>query len=58
MWIIGPSGPTGSPLPTAQTFEKNLTIRVRMLNICLTTVPFKYPISSGMPDPEAAGRSN
>ena len=57
-WIIGPSGPTGRPLPTAKQHEKNFTTRVFMLNIWRITVPLRNPISSGIPDPEALGRIN
>ena len=53
---MGPSGPMGSPEPTAQTQEKNLTIMVLKLKMCRTTVPFKKPINSGIPDPPAEGR--
>jgi len=31
-WIMGPSGPTGSPDATANIVEKNLTTRVAALN--------------------------
>lgn len=55
---MGPSGPTGSPLPTAQAQEKNLTTNVLMLKICLTRAPFRYPINSGRPDPAADGLKN
>lgn len=34
MWIMGPSGPTGSPDPTAVAADRNLTINVRMFKIC------------------------
>ena len=53
---MGPSGPIGSPAPTAQTQEKNLTTMVLRLKMCRTTVPFRKPISSGMPEPPAEGR--
>ena len=58
IWIIGPSGPTGRPHPTAATQEKNLTARVFTLNICRTIVPFRKPVTSGIPDPPALGRKN
>ena len=54
--IIGPSGPTGKPQPTHVTHEKNFTTIVLMLKICLTLVPFKKPVISGIPDPPAHGR--
>ena len=56
-WIIGPSGPTGRPDATAKMQEKNLTTIVLTLNMAATAVPFRNPISSGMPEPAAAGRS-
>mmetsp|Transcript_18404 Transcript_18404/g.39566 ORF Transcript_18404/g.39566 Transcript_18404/m.39566 type:complete len:302 (-) Transcript_18404:724-1629(-) len=31
MWMRGPSGPTGRPLPTARPHDRNLTATVRML---------------------------
>ena len=34
MWIIGPSGPTGRPEPTAQAQDANLTSSVRKLKTC------------------------
>ena len=46
----------GRPAPTAHTQEKNLTSIVLKLKMCLTTVPFKNPINSGIPDPPAEGR--
>lgn len=55
-WIMGPSGPIGSPAPTAHTHEKNLTNIVLKLKICRTTVPFRKPMSSGIPEPPAEGR--
>lgn len=58
IWIIGPSGPTGKPHPTAATHEKNLTMRVWMLKICLTFVPLRNPVTSGIPDPPATGLQN
>lgn len=57
-WIIGPSGPTGSPEATAQTQEKNLTTIVLTLKIWRTIVPLRKPISSGIPEPAAEGRIN
>ena len=36
MCIIGPSGPTGSPEPTAVAADRNLTKKVLMLRICGT----------------------
>lgn len=54
--IIGPSGPIGRPAPTAQTQEKNFTTIVLMLKIWRTTVPFRNPINSGIPDAWADGR--
>ena len=46
----------GRPAPTAQTQEKNFTTIVWKLKMCLTTVPFKKPINSGIPEPPAEGR--
>lgn len=34
MWIMGPSGPTGKPLATANAQLANLTTTVKMLNTC------------------------
>lgn len=34
MWIMGPSGPTGRPDPTAVAADRNLTTNVRILRIC------------------------
>ena len=42
MWIMGPSGPTGSPDPTAAAADKNLTAKVRMLRICGGTNVFIF----------------
>lgn len=56
--IIGPSGPTGIPLPTDKQHDINLITRVLMLKICLTCVPLRKPISSGIPEPVAAGLTN
>lgn len=53
--IIGPSGPTGKPLPTAQQQDMNLTTNVLKRKMYRTNVPFKKPITSGIPDPAAAG---
>ena len=50
MWIMGPSGPTGMPDPTARAHEKNLTTNVLMLKMCRMRVPFRKPISSGIPE--------
>jgi hypothetical protein len=55
---MGPSGPTGNPDATAQTHEKNFTAIVFTLKIWRTIVPFRKPISSGIPDPAADGRKN
>ena len=54
-WIIGPSGPTGRPAPTARVQEANLTMKVLMLKNCLIIVPLRKLISSGVPDPAAEG---
>jgi len=54
-WIIGPSGPTGIPAPTANAQDTNLTAYVLMLKMCRTIVPLRKPISSGMPEPAALG---
>lgn len=58
MWIIGPSGPTGKPHPTAATQEKNFTASVFTLNIWRTMVPLRNPVTSGIPEPAALGRKN
>ena len=55
---MGPSGPTGIPLPTAQQQDRNLTTIVLMLKMCRTTVPLRKPISSGIPEPPALGLTN
>ena len=52
-WIIGPSGPTGIPAPTARAHEPNLTRKVSMLKNCLIIVPLRKLISSGVPEPVA-----
>lgn len=57
-WTIGPSGPTGIPLDTAKTQDKNFTAKVFTLNIWRTIVPFKKAIISGNPDPPALGLSS
>ena len=54
-WIIGPSGPTGRPAPTARAQEANLTRKVLMLNNCGIIVPLRKLISSGVPEPAALG---
>ena len=41
MWIIGPSGPTGSPDPTAVAAERNLTAKVFMLRMLGMKQPFR-----------------
>ena len=56
--IMGPSGPTGSPAPTAQTHEKNLTTKVLRLSTCRIIVPFRKPITSGIPEPAAGIQKN
>lgn len=43
MAIIGPSAPTGSPLPTANMHEINFTTIVTILKIFANVTPFKYP---------------
>jgi len=58
MWIMGPSGPTGSPAPTAHEHEKNLTQMAGRLSTCRITVPFRNPITSGMPEPPASWQMN
>mmetsp|Transcript_5083 Transcript_5083/g.11089 ORF Transcript_5083/g.11089 Transcript_5083/m.11089 type:complete len:302 (-) Transcript_5083:434-1339(-) len=55
MWIMGPSGPTGMPEPTAVAQLKNLITSVLKLSVFGMCTPFKKPITSGMPDPAAAG---
>jgi hypothetical protein len=55
---MGPSGPTGNPDATAQTHEKNFTAIVFTSKIWRMIVPFRKPISSGIPDPAADGRKN
>eukprot|EP00659_Diplonema_papillatum_P005269 gene5269-biopygen5193 len=55
MWIIGPSGPTGSPELTAQMHENVFATRVLMLNTFLKKTPFKYAMQSVTPEPPAAG---
>ena len=54
-WIIGPSGPTGKPAPTARAHEPNLTRKVSRLKNCLIIVPLRKLISSGVPEPAALG---
>ena len=54
-WIIGPSGPTGRPAPTARAQDPNLTRKVLMLKNCLIIVPLRKLISSGVPEPAALG---
>jgi hypothetical protein len=34
MWIMGPSGPTGSPEPTAVAADRNFTANVLTFKIC------------------------
>ena len=55
MWIMGPSGPTGSPDATAAMHEKNFTMNVFTLNILRIIVPLRNPMSSGRPDAAAEG---
>mmetsp|Transcript_755 Transcript_755/g.2427 ORF Transcript_755/g.2427 Transcript_755/m.2427 type:complete len:208 (-) Transcript_755:371-994(-) len=55
MWIIGPSGPTGSPDPTASKQLMNLarkTVRVKVLGMM---IPLRKDMVSGMPEPAALG---
>lgn len=47
--------PTGKPEDMASTQEVNLTTSVRTLKIFGRLTPFRYPITSGMPDPPAGG---
>ena len=58
MWIIGPSGPTGSPAPTAHEQEKNLTQMAGKLSTWRITVPLRKPITSGIPEPPASWQMN
>ena len=55
MWIMGPSGPTGRPEPTASAQERNLTSSVLMLNTLGRCTPFRNAIISGTPEPPAVG---
>ena len=57
-WIMGPSGPTGIPQPIAATHDRNLATIVRRLKIWRKCVPFRNPVTSGMPEPPALGRQN
>ena len=41
MWIMGPSGPTGRPEPTAKTHETNLIASVFTLKILRWCVPLR-----------------
>jgi len=58
MWIIGPSGPTGRPAPTAHEQEKNLTQIAGRFNTWRITVPLRKPITSGIPEPPASWQMN
>jgi len=53
IWIIGPSGPTGSPAPTAHAQEKNLTQNAVKLRTLRMTMPLRKPMTSGIPEPPA-----
>ena len=55
---MGPSGPTGSPDPTASIQEMNFTKNVLREKMWCTLVPFRYAISSGRPEEAAGGHRN
>ena len=52
---MGPSGPAGKPLATAMIHDTNFTAYAFRENIFSTYVPLRYAISSGRPEPAAAG---
>jgi len=58
MCIMGASCPAGRPEPTANEHEKNLTKNAFILSTCRITVPLRNPITSGIPEPPAAGQTN
>jgi len=58
MCIIGPSGPTGRPAPTAHEQEKNLTQMAGRLSTWRMTVPLRKPMTSGIPEPPASWHMN
>ena len=55
---MGPSGPTGMPQPMAITHDRNLATNVLRLKMWRMCVPFRNPVTSGIPEPAALGRQN
>ena len=56
MWMVGPSAPIGRPEQMPKRHESDLRNMTRMLKICGNKTPFRYDITSGTPEPAAAGK--
>mmetsp|Transcript_39642 Transcript_39642/g.53902 ORF Transcript_39642/g.53902 Transcript_39642/m.53902 type:complete len:233 (-) Transcript_39642:20-718(-) len=55
MWIIGPSGPAGIPLPTARAQLANFAMTTEIVKVLGIMTPFRKADVSGIPDPAARG---
>jgi hypothetical protein len=55
MWIMGPSYPAAIPDETDRMTPIVLIIKTRMLNDFFVATPFRYALTSGIPEPPASG---